>query len=77
MELAEITKQLKTVLDSLLTEHPQKKNSIFVIGCSSSEIAGGKIGKNSSEEIGQAVFKTAYSYLSKKDFILHVNVVSI
>ncbi|NLK45304.1 MAG: TIGR01440 family protein [Treponema sp.] len=70
MELAEITKQLKTVLDSLLTEHPQKKNSIFVIGCSSSEIAGGKIGKNSSEEIGQAVFKTAYSYLSKKGLYL-------
>lgn len=36
-----------------------KRNSILVIGCSSSEVAGGRIGKDSSEEIGQVIFQTA------------------
>ncbi len=36
-----------------------KRNSILVIGCSSSEVAGGRIGKDSSEEIGQIIFQTA------------------
>lgn len=36
-----------------------KRDSILVIGCSSSEVTGGRIGKNSSEEIGQVIFQTA------------------
>ena len=36
-----------------------KRGSILVIGCSSSEVAGGRIGKDSSEEIGQVIFQTA------------------
>lgn len=38
----------------------------MVIGCSSSEIVGGNIGKNSSAEVGEAVFKTIHSILSQK-----------
>lgn len=43
---------------------------IFVIGCSSSEISGGTIGKNSSEEIGRAVFEAANEFLRKKGIYL-------
>ena len=53
-----ITQQLTAVMNELLDNHPIKEGSIFVIGCSSSEVAGGKIGKNSSAEIGQAIFET-------------------
>lgn len=70
MEINEISRQLEKVINSLLSEHPQKKGSVFVIGCSSSEIAGGKIGKDSSEEIGRAVFETAYKILAKKGLYL-------
>ncbi len=59
MDLVEIAKQTEGVIAQLLEEHPMKRGSIFVIGCSSSEVAGGVIGKNSSEEIGQTIFETA------------------
>lgn len=59
MDLDLIAKQTEQIIRSLLTEHPMKRGSIFVIGCSSSEVAGGRIGKDSSEEIGQVIFQTA------------------
>lgn len=59
MDLDLIAKQTEEIIRSLLTEHPMKRDSILVIGCSSSEVSGGRIGKNSSEEIGQVIFQTA------------------
>jgi len=70
MEIAQIKTELTKVINDLLKEHPQKPGSVFVIGCSSSEIAGGSMGKNSSEEIGKAVFETAYKILKKKKLYL-------
>ncbi len=68
--LAEIAEQTKQIISALLNDHPMKKGSIFVIGCSSSEVAGGTIGKNSSEEIGLTIFKTAYEILSAHGIFL-------
>ena len=70
MNIEEIKSQVSKVINDLLNDHPQKKESVFVIGCSSSEVAGGKMGKNSSEVIGKAVFETANSILSEKGIFL-------
>ncbi len=70
MEIQEIKKQTEAVLVQFLEEHPMKKGSVFVIGCSSSEIEGGKIGKNSSVEAGKAVFETAHSVLKERGVFL-------
>ncbi len=70
MELNKIENQLNKIIDDLLNEHPQKEKSIFVIGCSSSEVSGGKIGKDSSEEIGKTIFQTAYKNLSSRNIFL-------
>lgn len=70
MNYKEIENQLTNLLTSFLKEHPQVPGSIFVIGCSSSEIAGGKIGKDSSEEIGKIVFATANKILSQHNIYL-------
>lgn len=70
MDLQEIKNQLTKILNSFLEEHPQKADSVFVIGCSSSEVNGGKIGKNSSEEIGKIIFETANKILSSKKIFL-------
>ena len=45
MELDEIKKQVTSVITELLDAHPQKEDSIIVIGCSSSEVCGGIIAK--------------------------------
>lgn len=70
MELKEIKNQVQNLINELLDAHPQKEGSIFVIGCSSSEIAGGKMGKNSSEEIGKIVFEAAKEILDSKNLFL-------
>ena len=70
MEPKEIANQVQTAVLQVLNAYPQKENSIFVIGCSSSEVAGGKIGKNSSEEIGKIIFEAAHKILSKKKIFI-------
>ncbi|MEE0885952.1 MAG: TIGR01440 family protein [Treponema sp.] len=68
--LNDIKSQFSNLLNSFLEEFPQEHGSIFVIGCSSSEINGGKIGKNSSEEIGKVIFQVANEILSSKNIYL-------
>ena len=70
MEPKEIANQVQTAVLQVLNAYPQKENSIFVIGCSSSEVCGGIIGKNSSEEIGKIIFDAAYKILSKKKIFI-------
>ena len=68
--LSEISRQTEKIITDLLASHPQKKGSIFVIGCSTSEVAGGSIGKDSSAEIGKAIFEAANRILSEKGIFL-------
>ena len=73
----ESDKQLKEIQDNavkaiseLLKIRPLKKGSVFVIGCSTSEVTGGSIGKNSSEETGKTIFETVNRVLSSKGIFL-------
>ena len=50
----EITKQARTVVTELLDQANMKPGSLLVIGCSSSEMVGKRIGKGSSMEAAQA-----------------------
>ena len=56
----EFKKQIETearqAVTELLAEAKLKKGDVFVVGCSSSEIVGGHIGKDSSLEAAQAVY---------------------
>ena len=66
----EIKKQTKTIMTELLEAANLKKGDIFVVGCSSSEIIGKKIGKGSSPEAANAVFEVIYEMLKKKGIYL-------
>ena len=48
--------QARQAVTELLAEAKLKKGDVFVVGCSSSEIVGGHIGKDSSLEAAQAVY---------------------
>ena len=52
----EITLQARTVVTELLEQANMRPSSLLVIGCSSSEIVGEKIGKGSSMDAAQAAF---------------------
>ncbi len=66
----EISSQLEKILNEILSLHPQKKGAVFVIGCSTSEVAGGAIGKDSVPEIGKVIFEVARRILSEKGIFL-------
>ena len=52
----EITLQARTVVTELLEQANMSPGSLMVIGCSSSEMVGEKIGKGSSMDAAQAAF---------------------
>lgn len=67
---SEIRNQVKSIMTELLEVANLKKGDIFVVGCSSSEIIGQKIGKGSSPEVANEVFDVIYGMLKKKGIYL-------
>lgn len=57
MDMKEIEAQAKQAVCELLDEAHLRPGDIFVVGCSSSEIIGGHIGRDSSLEAAQAVYR--------------------
>ena len=62
--------EVTEVLNELIERSGIKAGQILVIGCSSSEITGGRIGKNSSPETGAEVARAALSLLNEKGIYL-------
>jgi uncharacterized protein (TIGR01440 family) len=70
-ELQKITDKAGKLAEALVEEAKLREGQIVIVGCSSSEIAGAKVGSLSSPEIGlavfdglQAVFKSQGIYLA-------------
>ena len=55
MELSELTAQARKATEELLEAAHLETGDVFVVGCSSSEIRGGRIGHDSSMEVAAAV----------------------
>jgi len=68
----EITKQANTVVTELLEQAKLQPGKLLVIGCSSSEMVGQRIGKGSSMEAAQAAFKGIYPVLQEQGIHLAV-----
>lgn len=65
-----ITNNAKQAITELIKVSGIKTGELLVIGCSSSEIVGGNIGKSSSIEAAQAVFDGIYPILKEKGIFL-------
>ena len=70
--LSEIKNQAAEAVSSLIEIAKLKKGNIFIIGCSSSEVLGEKIGTNSSLDVANALFDGIYPVL--KDNGIHMAV---
>lgn len=68
----EITTQARTAVTELLEQAKLKPGSLLVIGCSSSEMVGLRIGKGSSMEAAQAAFAGIYPVLQEQGIHLAV-----
>ena len=71
-ELANIRAQAAAALEELANENRSGFNPVrlLVVGCSSSEIAGGVIGHNSTYPLGEAVAEAALDAAAKFGFAL-------
>lgn len=68
----EITMQAQTAITELLEQAKLKPGALFVLGCSSSEMVGKRIGKGSSMEAAQAAFQGIYPILQDSGIQLAV-----
>ena len=68
--LSNIKKQAKQAVTELIEISKIKSGEMLVIGCSSSEIMGGDIGKASSMDAAKAVFDGIYPILKGKGIYL-------
>lgn len=65
-----ITSAAREGLLALLDAAKLEKGDIFVVGCSSSEVVGGTIGKNSDLDAAKAVFEGIYPVLKERGIYL-------
>ena len=68
----ELKDQLTEIVNDILAEAHLKKGDLYVLGCSTSEVVGGHIGKNSSAEVGQWIIRTLKELLDPKEIALAV-----
>ena len=66
----QITAQARTAAAELLDAAGLRPGDLFVVGCSSSEVLGGRIGHASSREAANAVFQGIYPILKERGVFL-------
>lgn len=69
MKEKDIQRATSQIVEDVLEKANLKQGAIFVLGLSSSEVMGGQIGKESSQEIGEIIVKTILDILEEKEFI--------
>ena len=67
-----IYKEAKAVIEEICKKANLQKGNIFVVGCSTSEVIGAKIGTNSSPEVAQVLFDALYDYAKEKGIYLAI-----
>lgn len=63
--LEKIKSDSKIIIEELIEKANLKEGNLLVIGCSSSEVIGGNIGKDSSKEATEIIYKTIMPILKK------------
>lgn len=72
INMSEIVQQAREITLQLIEEANLTKNNIFVLGLSSSEVLGSRIGQNSNAEIGKLIVQEIKSILDEHGIYLAV-----
>ena len=67
-----IYKEAKAVIEEICKKANLQKGNIFVVGCSTSEVIGAKIGTNSSPEVAQVLFDALHDYAKDRGIYLAI-----
>jgi len=68
----QIYEQTKAVITELGQKAGLKQGQIVVIGCSTSEVLGAKIGSSSSPEVAKHIFKALHEYATESGIYLAI-----
>lgn len=71
-DINQLKTDLTTIVEEVITTANVGENDLFVLGCSTSEVVGGLIGKNSSQEVGMIIVETLRAILRPKNIHLAV-----
>lgn len=72
IDLNQLAVDTKALALEVIERSGLKKGHIFVLGLSSSEVIGGWIGKNSSQEVGEVIVSTLLDVLNERGIYLAV-----
>ncbi len=64
--------QAENVIKEVIDKCKLSKGDVLVVGCSSSEVVGSKIGTNSNVDVASEIFDGIYTILKKKGIFLAV-----
>ena len=67
-----IYEQAKAVITELFDKAKLKEGSIVVVGCSTSEVVGSKIGTNSNYDVAGQIFDAFYDFAKEKGIYLAI-----
>ena len=67
-----IYEQAKASIEELCEKAKLREGNIVVIGCSTSEVVGAKIGTNSNPDIAGEIFRGLYDYAKSKGIFLAI-----
>ena len=68
----DVKAQAKAAVEELIEKAKLKKGDIFVVGCSTSEVRGSKIGTDSDPDTAKEIFDGIYPVLNAKGIYLAV-----
>ena len=63
----DLSVQARAVMEELFEKAKLEKGDIVVVGCSTSEIIGSKIGTDSNPEVAKTVFESMYEWALEKE----------
>ena len=72
MDLTQLAEQTRALALDILHQSAIGEGQIFVLGLSTSEVVGGRIGKNSNQEVGEVIVKTLLDILNERKIYLAV-----
>lgn len=72
MDMKVLKEQTVAIVEEVLELSRIQKGQLFVLGLSTSEVIGGRIGKHSNLEVGQVIVKTILDLLSDRGIYLAV-----
>ena len=69
-EIDEIASELEVILQEMVERQAPREDDVFVIGCSTSEVCGKRIGKAGSPEVAAALFPVLRQFAAEKNLHL-------